>query len=358
MSTAFSRLRNLWTDALGLTGLILRKSKKSNARNDPSLTAADGEPDDTIDAEPNASVRLVGDATDPDRAMAVRVGGVWYYAQLAAEADTAVLDAHLNGGTGKHDATEVDYERADGSKKNISASSDAVEAALSDLDDATGLLSSLVTTVKTSAVAAINEVAAKAGLLTRETAATGAKLILYEGTDNGTSKVTIQSPATLGADRTITVPDADIDLSPLASTGVLGTLAGYGLDFFVVATVVCPDATGGATDTIITVSLFRLDGTTPVASARQFNLRFTSTQYSGSADNSPTLGTVTSGSIVASLSGLFLVECGVNGVFSCTVTNVTDEVLFVTAVSVVAGSGSASKGCAVLACIPDSITWS
>ncbi len=46
------------------------------------------------------------------------------------------LGDHLDGTTGKHDATEVDYERADGSKKFIQAASDAVEAALTDLDDA------------------------------------------------------------------------------------------------------------------------------------------------------------------------------------------------------------------------------
>lgn len=75
----------------------------------------------------------------------------------------ADLTTHLNGGASKHDATEVDYERADGSKKNIQAGSDTVEAALTDLDDATGLLSSLTTTVKTSVVAAINEVNAQVG---------------------------------------------------------------------------------------------------------------------------------------------------------------------------------------------------
>ncbi len=55
-------------------------------------------------------------------------------------ADGAALEAHLDGGASKHDATEVDYERADGSKKNIQAASDDVEAALSDLDDAIGAL--------------------------------------------------------------------------------------------------------------------------------------------------------------------------------------------------------------------------
>lgn len=52
----------------------------------------------------------------------------------------ATLAGHLNGGASKHDATEIDYERADGSKKNIQATSDDVETALTDLDDAIGSL--------------------------------------------------------------------------------------------------------------------------------------------------------------------------------------------------------------------------
>ena len=60
------------------------------------------------------------------------------------------------------DADEVGYSRADLSKKNIAGGSDTVEAALSDLDDATGKLSTLTTTAKTSIVAAVNEVRALA----------------------------------------------------------------------------------------------------------------------------------------------------------------------------------------------------
>lgn len=50
-------------------------------------------------------------------------------------ADGAALDSHLDGGASKHDASEVDYEQVDGSKKDIQASSDDVENALRDLDD-------------------------------------------------------------------------------------------------------------------------------------------------------------------------------------------------------------------------------
>lgn len=50
------------------------------------------------------------------------------------------IDGHLDGGASKHDATEIDYERVDGSKKNIAAASDDVELALTNLDDAIGTL--------------------------------------------------------------------------------------------------------------------------------------------------------------------------------------------------------------------------
>jgi len=50
-----------------------------------------------------------------------------------------------------------------------------------------------------------------------EGSTTGGKLELYEGTDNGTNKVTMQAPAALAADRTITVPDANVDLTNVRS---------------------------------------------------------------------------------------------------------------------------------------------
>ena len=61
-----------------------------------------------------------------------------------------------------------------------------------------------------------------------ETDTVGGKLELYEGTDNGTSKVTMQSPAALTADRAITVPDADVDLTDIATNSA--HVAGDGSD--------------------------------------------------------------------------------------------------------------------------------
>lgn len=58
---------------------------------------------------------------------------------------SGTLTAHLNGGANKHDATEVDYERANLSKKNIADLSVNVESAISDLDDAVGSLAATPT---------------------------------------------------------------------------------------------------------------------------------------------------------------------------------------------------------------------
>jgi hypothetical protein len=52
-----------------------------------------------------------------------------------AAAAQSAIDAHLDGGANKHDADEIDYERADVARQDIQAGSDNVEAALSDLDD-------------------------------------------------------------------------------------------------------------------------------------------------------------------------------------------------------------------------------
>lgn len=54
---------------------------------------------------------------------------------IQTQLDNKTPISHLDGGASKHDATEIDYERADGSKVSIQASSDNVESALSDLDD-------------------------------------------------------------------------------------------------------------------------------------------------------------------------------------------------------------------------------
>ena len=83
---------------------------------------------------------LVGIEDSAAQFTSTNVEGALAEAIDAAQAAQADIDSHLNGGASKHDATEIDYERSDGSKKNIQATSDDVENALTDLDDAIGAL--------------------------------------------------------------------------------------------------------------------------------------------------------------------------------------------------------------------------
>ncbi len=77
-----------------------------------------------------------------------------------------------------------------------------------------GDLTALTTTDKTSAVAAINEVRVPvAQILTSRTTTVGARLLLAEGTDNGTSKVTIAAPNALAGDVTVSLPTGSLDLA-------------------------------------------------------------------------------------------------------------------------------------------------
>ncbi len=58
--------------------------------------------------------------------------------------------------------------------------------------------------------------ASKTAMLTPAGAATGAAVVLLEGTENGVQKVTLQGPAALTGDRTIHVPDEDVNLEDIA----------------------------------------------------------------------------------------------------------------------------------------------
>jgi len=95
----------------------------------------------------------------------------------------------------------------------------------------------------------------KTAMLTRELAAAGGKIVLLEGTDNGVNKVTLQAPASLGADRTITVPDADVDL---------GTIDTNASKILVQSTA--PTLTPGAENANVIAVVFA----SPVASVEQY----------------------------------------------------------------------------------------
>lgn len=129
-------------------------------------------------------------------------------------------------------------------------------------------------------------------------------------------------------------------------------------DIHVRATIAVADSAAGATDVLLTVDCFRLDGTTRIASARQIMILAQSAQYSPiNADTSPTFGTATAGTIVASGGGWCLAETDATGNFDCTVTNATDETLYFSVTHPHSGQGDASKGCHVWS-NSDAATWS
>jgi hypothetical protein len=68
----------------------------------------------------------------------------------------------------------------------------------------------------------LDSIDASNDMLTDATAAVGGKIELREGTDNGVNKITVQAPAALAADRTITFPDADVDLSKINALAAVG----------------------------------------------------------------------------------------------------------------------------------------
>lgn len=132
--------------------------------------------------------------------------------ETALETTDGLIDGHLDGGANKHDATEVDYERVDGSKKNISGSSDDVESAITNLDDAIGALDATPTnyTATNPAIVADHLAGIDAALATSGT--TSFSDADFEVKDNGdaTKKVKLEvSGVTTATTRTLTVPNAN-----------------------------------------------------------------------------------------------------------------------------------------------------
>jgi hypothetical protein len=125
----------------------------------------------------------------------------------------------------------------------------------------------------------------------------------------------------------------------------------------VLATVTVPDTAGGGTAALSTVQLYRPDGVTPIAAARQVLILAKAAAYSGLAvAGSATFGTATVGSIIASGTGWALVQTSATGAFACTISNSADETLFFTAHP---PQGVSDKTLAVrsVASNSDSATW-
>ena len=251
---------------------------------------------------------------------------------------------HLNGGASKHDATEIDFELDDGSKKQVQAASDTVESAITDLDAAFGANVSTLTTTDKTLVGAINEVDDQIGDHEDGTASKhDASEVDFELADG--SKKVVQA-----ASDTVEAALTDIDAH-------LGTL----LDKLIMATIAAADVSGGGTTTSLNVDLYRMDGATRLSSAVQVAIVCRSAQYS-IATGEPLVGSVafsaaTKGSLVANGGGWAVVETDAAGEFDCTLTNADDETVWL-AVITAPGVSDLAKSAMVAGCIPDSATWS
>lgn len=119
-------------------------------------------------------------------------------------------------------ASDIAYERVDGSKKNIQATSDEVESALTDLDDALGDISALGTPVNYS-TSSESEVAARLAGIDTALATAGSSefaddVFRVKGSVDATKKVAIEVDGlTTSTTRTITMPDSNVDLGDIAA---------------------------------------------------------------------------------------------------------------------------------------------
>lgn len=160
----------------------------------------------------------------------------------------------------------------------------------------------------------------------------------------------------------IAAPGFALVTDPLTATepaaGVLAVETRIQWDAIPAATITAPNATGGATTTTLTVTLTQLGGVA-LTSARQVLVSCNSTQYNPKSSlGACTFGSATSGSIVASGAGWALIETTSAGAFACTLTNSTDETVYISVSHPGAGVSSTAKGVLGVISPVTTTTWS
>lgn len=179
------------------------------------------------------------------------------------------------------------------------------------------------------------------------------KIEIGNATDNPPVSILGNGAVSVGGSLTVT--------GTISATGGITGVA-LAADEAVVATVACADATGGSTTAALTVTLKQRDNSTALSSARQVLLVCPNEAYAfGTAppNVSLSLGTVTKGSIVASLAGgaYWLIETDATGAFACTATNTDDETVYFHVLTANAVS-DLTKRCVVVGSNADSAAWS
>jgi hypothetical protein len=117
------------------------------------------------------------------------------------------------------------------------------------------------------------------------------------------------------------------------------------------------DATAGAETTTASLTLTDLGGVALTSSRRVMVVAATTEFGPVTIDTSVTFSSATGGSIVSSGNGWAIVDTSAAGVVGFTLTNATDETVYLKLQNAGSDSVSASKACAVMACAPLAVTW-
>ena len=345
MTTALasSHLRQRTRGSASMLGILLMAALSSDPAAAPTITAGSGVPDA---AEPNGSIYC-------------RTNGTIYLRQ--ADAWSALTGSSLTTVIGAA-ATTKTIAAGSIAITQLSHKVDTEAAAASDdLDSITGGSAEQLLLVR--AANAARTVVLKHAIGANKISTPGAADIsLAEATDwallahNGTQWGVVATSVLAG------VPGLIIGTNVQAYSAVLAALATAGLDQEVLATCAGADAAGGLTTALVSVQLKRRDNATSIASARQVLLLAGASQYQGDApppNASLSLGTVTAGSIVATIAaGCWLIETDATGLFACTATNTDDETVYWSVSGATGGVSNLTKACAVLGSNSDSSTWS
>ena len=250
----------------------------------------------------------------------------------------------------------------------------------------------------------------KTAIITLAGAGTKAVVDVFDDTDVSAFKVSLQV-ADLAADRTITLPDADVDLADVATntaaaaantlkTAIITladaddsakielaedtdngvhkvtikpvaalaadwevSLPDADVDLYPASRMHRANVTIGDTGTdtaALTVDLLTMAGASlPVgAGAKVFFIFGTATQYmQGAGEASLTYNNATKGSILAQGNGFCAAKSDVNGEFACDVVNTDNETLYFYA-KTADMVDDVANGCIIFNCVGDDATWS
>lgn len=146
------------------------------------------------------------------------------------------------------------------------------------------------------------------------------------------------------------------DISVVGDIETSGSLLN---DRFVVAIITTTNATGGSTDAILTLQLYKADGVTKVGSARQVQIIVGTAQHVPSAATAVSFSTATAGTIKTGGTGYRIMETDATGLFSCKMVNSSDGTYYVAAHNPFGvASGDEGKQSSVLASTSASVVWS